>query len=310
MAPTTTASGSAEALLGVPRPVRTRRPLGAWRRLRGIGWEVGTGATILIALAGFALAAPLIGDPYQIDANGLSETGRPLSVGAAGHLLGTDALGRDMLARLAEAGRSTLLIAVLTNILSVGVGGFVGLVAGYFRGATEVVLMRLTDIFLSVPTVISGLALASVIGTGLLGIVAVVTTLYWAWTARMVYGETLALRNRGFVEAAKAQGVGSLTIIRRHVLPHLASLIMIIAALNGAAVVAIGSGLSYLGAGIQPPTPEWGNMLDEGQLAIGYAPHLIVEPLIFIVATILAFVMIADGLARIGSARRKSWLDI
>jgi peptide/nickel transport system permease protein len=166
-------------------------------------------------------------------------------------------------------------------------------------------------VFLAVPTVISGLALASVVGQGVMGIVVVVTAIYWAWTARLIYGETLRLRRRAFVEAAVAQGVGSATIIRRHLLPHLTSLLLVIAALNGAAVVAIGAGLSYLGAGVQPPAPEWGNMVFEGQDAIEYAPHLLLVPLACIVACVLAFVLIGDGLSRRGSVRlRRSWLDI
>jgi peptide/nickel transport system permease protein len=126
-----------------------------------------------------------------------------------------------------------------------------------------------------------------------------------------VFGETLALRRRTFVEAAVAQGVPSTTIMRRHIVPHLSSLLLVIAALNGAAVVAIGAGLSYLGAGIQPPTAEWGAMINDGQNALQYAPHEVVEPLICIVLTVLAFVLIGDGIARRGSiSLRRSWLDI
>jgi peptide/nickel transport system permease protein len=165
--------------------------------------------------------------------------------------------------------------------------------------------------FYAVPTVVSGLALASVVGQGVAGIIVVVTAIYWAWTARVVYGETLRLRRRAFVEAAVAQGVGSWAIIRRHLLPHLLSLLLVIAALNGAAVVAIGAGLSYLGAGIQPPNPEWGSMVFEGQDAIEYAPHLLLVPLGCIVLCVLAFVLIGDGLSRRGASRlRRSWLDI
>jgi peptide/nickel transport system permease protein len=150
-----------------------------------------------------------------------------------------------------------------------------------------------------------------VIGQGVLGVIVVVTALYWAWTARVVYGEVLRLRRRTFVEAAVAQGVRRATIARRHLLPHLSSLLLVIAALNGAAVVAIGAGLSYLGAGVQPPLPEWGNMVFEGQQALDYAPHLVLVPLAPIVLTVLAFVLIGDGLSRRGSVSlRRSWLEV
>jgi ABC-type dipeptide/oligopeptide/nickel transport system permease subunit len=269
------------------------------------------GVGVLAAMVLFALAAPLFGDPNATPVNGLTATGLPHGVFSSGHLLGTDRLGRDELTRAAYGARASLEIAFLANLASVGLGVIVGLVAGYYRGWIEHVLMRITDMFLSIPTVISGLALAAVFGTGLTGIVIVVTALYWAWTARIVFGETLALRKRTFVEAAVAAGVSGPTVIRRHLLPNLTSLILTIAALNGATVVSIGSGLSYLGAGIQPPTAEWGNMLADGQVAVDYAPHVLLIPLTCVVLTVFSFVLIGESLARRGAgAQRRSWLDI
>jgi peptide/nickel transport system permease protein len=266
---------------------------------------------LLAALIVFALIAPVFGPPDKIYANGISAHGLPLPFGSADHILGTDSVGRDMLARLAYGGRTTLEFTFISNITSIGLGAIVGVAAGFLGGVIEMVLMRITEIFLSVPTVISGLALASVLGQGVFGVVVVVTALYWAWTARVVYGETLALRKRPFVEAAIAQGVPSATIMRRHILPHLSSLLFVIAALNGAAVVAIGAGLSYLGAGVQPPTPEWGAMVNDGQNALQYMPHEVLEPLICIILTVLAFVLIGEGIARRGAVSlRRSWLDI
>jgi ABC-type dipeptide/oligopeptide/nickel transport system permease subunit len=266
---------------------------------------------LLAGLIIFAVIAPVFGSPDKIYANGISDRGLPLPFGSADHILGTDNIGRDMLSRLAYGGRTTLEFTFIANITSIGLGALVGIMAGFLRGWVEMVLMRITEVFLSVPTVISGLALASVLGQGVLGIVVVVTALYWAWTARVVYGETLALRKRPFVEAAIAQGVSSSTIMRRHILPHLSSLLLVLAALNAAAVVAIGAGLSYLGAGVQPPTAEWGAMVNDGQNALQYMPHEVVEPLICIILTVLAFVLIGEGIARRGSiSLRRSWLDI
>jgi ABC-type dipeptide/oligopeptide/nickel transport system permease subunit len=266
---------------------------------------------MLGAIVLFALIAPLIGDPNATPADGLSSTGLPLGMFSDGHILGTDRLGRDMLTRAAYGARASLEIAFLANLASVGLGVVVGLVAGFYRRWTEHVLMRITDMFLSIPTVISGLALAAVFGTGLWGIVIVVTALYWAWTARVVFGETLALRKRTFVEASVAMGVSGPTVIRRHLLPNLTSLILTIAALNGATVVAVGSGLSYLGAGIQPPTAEWGNMLADGQVAVDYAPHVLLIPLACVVVTVFSFVLVGESLARRGAdSLRRSWLDI
>ena len=258
----------------------------------------------------FVLAAPLFGDPYKTYADGLGTDGLPVGMGTPGHPLGTDEIGRDMLTRAAWGGRQTLAFTLIATITSMALGALVGVIGGFYRGAREHVAMRITDVFLAVPTALTGLALASIFGTGLSGLVIVITVLYWAWTARLVFGETLALRRRAFVEAALASGVGGLTIVRRHILPHLAPMLLTLGALNAASVVSIGAGLSYLGAGVRPPTPEWGAMLEEGQNAIQYAPQMLLVPLFCIVLTVLSFVLIAEGLARRGQVSlRRSWLD-
>ena len=280
-------------------------------RQRGARRLVVAGATILGLLVVMALLAPVFGSPYHLYANGLDSLGSPLGVFAPHHLLGTDTLGRDLLTRTAYGLRSTLIIAFVANITSVGLGTLVGLIAGFYRGWTEQLLMRIVDVFLSIPTVLSGLALASIVGQGVAGIVVVVTALYWAWTARLVHGEVVRLRNRGFVEAALAHGVSRITVLRRHVLPHISAILLNISALNGAAVIVVGSGLSYLGAGVQPPAPELGNMLEEGSASIDYAPHLLIVPLVPLVLAVMSFVLIAEGINRLNPlSERRSWLDI
>lgn len=269
------------------------------------------GLSLLGLLILFAAVAPLFGSPYVLHRDGLTDLGSPLGILSPGHLAGTDSLGRDLLARSASGLRATLVIAIAANVTSMLVGTVVGLIAGSFGPVVQQGLMRVVDVFLSIPIVLSGLALASIVGRGMWGIVVVVTALYWAWTARLVYGEVLRLRGRGFVEAAAVHGVGKLTILRRHILPHISTVLLNIAALNGAAVVVIGAGLSYLGAGIQPPQPELGNLLASGSTAIDYAPHLLLVPLVLTIATVLSFVLIAEGINRRNSlSERQSWLDI
>ena len=269
------------------------------------------GFGLLGLLVLFALMAPLFGSPYTMYKGGLTDLGAPLGPLSPGHFFGTDALGRDLLARSATGLRATLIIAVVANVTSVLLGTVVGLLAGFFGSFVEQSLMRIVDVFLAIPIVLSGLALASIVGRGMWGIVVVVTALYWAWTARLVYGEVLRLKGRGFVEAATVHGVRRLTILRRHVLPHISTVLLNIAALNGAAVVVIGAGLSYLGAGIQAPQPELGNLLQSGSAAIDYAPHLLLVPLALTVMTVLSFVLIAEGVNRRNSlSERGSWLDI
>ncbi|WP_431776405.1 ABC transporter permease [Streptomyces cucumeris] len=287
-----------------PRPAARATARTAGRRL----WL--TGLCLLGFLVVLALCAPLAGSPYTIHTDSLTSQGLPAGVGENGHLLGTDAIGRDLFARTLYGLRATLIIALTANLTSVALGAVVGLVAGFYRGWFEQVLMRIVDVFLSVPTVLSGLALASIVGRGTTGIIIVVTALYWAWTARLVHGETVRLRGRGFVEAALAHGVRRHTALRRHVLPHLSTILLNVAALNGAAVVVVGAGLSYLGAGIQPPTPELGNMLADGSSSMTYAPHTLFVPLVLVIATVLAFVLVAEGLNRRNPlSERRSWLD-
>ncbi|MUL82233.1 MULTISPECIES: ABC transporter permease [unclassified Mycolicibacterium] len=269
------------------------------------------GFGLLGVLALFAIMAPLFGSPYVMHKDGLTDLGAPLGMFSPNHVFGTDSLGRDMLARSAAGLRATLIVAIVANVTSVLLGTVVGLLAGFFGSFVEQSLMRIVDVFLSIPIVLSGLALASIVGRGMWGIVVVVTALYWAWTARLVYGEVLRLRGRGFVEAATVHGVGRLTVLRRHVLPHTSTVLINIAALNGAAVVVIGAGLSYLGAGIQPPQPELGNLLQSGSAAIDFAPHLLLVPLTLTIATVLSIVLIAEGVNRRNSlSERRSWLDI
>ncbi|MBU3867977.1 ABC transporter permease, partial [Streptomyces sp. 4503] len=287
-----------------PRPAARATARKAGRRL----WL--TGLCLLGFLVVLALCAPMAGSPYTIHTDSLTSQGLPAGVGENGHLLGTDAIGRDLFARTLYGLRATLIIALSANLTSVALGAAVGLVAGFYRGWFEQVLMRIVDVFLSVPTVLSGLALASIVGRGTTGIILVVTALYWAWTARLVHGETVRLRGRGFVEAALAHGVSRHTALRRHVLPHLSTILLNVAALNGAAVVVVGAGLSYLGAGIQPPTPELGNMLADGSSSMTYAPHTLFVPLVLVIATVLAFVLVAEGLNRRNPlSERRSWLD-
>lgn len=280
------------------------------RHAPGFGLLV-AGCSILGLLALFALCAPLLGSPYELHKSGLTKLGNPVGFFAPGHPFGADALGRDLLSRCAYGLRMTLVIALVANLTSLGLGTVVGLCAGYFGRVTETVLMRFVDVFLAVPTVLSGLALASIVGRGMWGTIVVVTALYWAWTARLVYGEVLRLRSRGYVEAAAVHGVGRITILRRHILPHMSSVLLNIAALNAAAVVVIGAGLSYLGAGVQAPTPELGNLLQSGSEAIDYAPHMLLAPLTLTVATVMSFVLIAEGLNRRNPlSERRSWLGI
>jgi ABC-type dipeptide/oligopeptide/nickel transport system permease subunit len=269
------------------------------------------GIAILAAVSAFALLAPLFGSPVHQDfAHGLSANGFPVGLSAR-YPLGTDTLGRSMLARLAYGARASLVVAVVSTVSTLTVALAVGLIAGFFRGKAETVLMRIIDVALAFPAVLVALILAALMPAGLLRVLVIITVLFWAYPARIVYSEVLRMRNRGFVEAAEAAGSPGRTTIRRHVLPHLVPLIASYAPLNAAAAILFEATLSYLGAGIDPPAASWGNMISDGQQSMGFAPHILVEPALFLAFTILGFLLVSEGLrAREHAVSRVSWLAV
>lgn len=266
------------------------------------------GVVLLAVVVLFALARPLFGDPTRIYRDGLDANGLPLPIGSPGHLLGTDTIGRDQLARLSEGTRTTLLITVLAASISFFVGLAIGLTAGMYRSRSAGLLLRITDVFLAIPTVVLGLALASIVGQGVAGIVIVVTVLFWAWTARLVHGEVLSVRTRSYIEAAEVMGERRTRIMARHVVPAMGSMLWSIAALNAAGVVGVGSALSYLGAGVQPPRADLGGMLQQNQGSLSYAPRLILLPLTCIVITVMGLTLVGQAFqGRSGVRRRVRW---
>ena len=270
------------------------------------------GATLLVLLALLALAAPLFGSPTRQDfTNGLTADGFPLGPGSR-YLLGTDTLGRDMLARLAYGGRVSLLVAIVSTATSLTIGTLVGLWAGYFRGPVEGVLMRITDVALALPAVLAALVLAALIPPGVGRVIVIITALFWAYPARLIYGEVVRLRGRGFVEAAEAFGSPGVSTVRRHILPHTIPLVISYAPLSAAGAVLFEATLSYLGAGINPPTPSWGNMISDGQGAIGFAPHILIEPSVILAGAILSFLLLGEGLkgGTATAVSRTSWLGV
>jgi ABC-type dipeptide/oligopeptide/nickel transport system permease subunit len=274
---------------------------------RSLKWGLG----ILLALALFAIMAPAFGSPVHQDfTHGLSTQGFPIGPSAR-YPLGTDTLGRNMLARLASGARASMAVAVVSTVSTLTLALVVGVVAGFYRGKTEVALMRLIDVALAFPAVLVALILAALMSAGLLRVLIIITVLFWAYPARIVYSEVLRVRTRGFVEAAEAAGSPGRSTIRRHILPHLTPLVVSYAPLNAAAAILFEATLSYLGAGIDPPAASWGNMISDGQQSMAYAPHILVEPAIFLAFAILGFLLVSEGLkARERAVSRVSWLAV
>jgi len=291
-----------------PGGARTKRRDRAARAARWPGTLI-AGTVMLAVFAGVAVAAPAFGNPlHQNLITGLSPSGLPLGLSWA-HPLGTDALGRSELARLAYGIRTSMVVAIVSNVTSIAVGAAVGLAAGFFRGPVEAVLMRITDVGLALPYTLAALVIAGLMTAGLTRVIVIITALFWAYPARLVYGEVLRLRHRGFVEAGEAMGASGVSIASRHLAPHIFPLLVTYSPLNAASAVVFEATLSYLGAGINPPTASLGNMISDGQSALSYAPHLLLVPAVAILLITMSFLLIGEGLkARNPDLRRVSWL--
>ncbi|HET8639683.1 MAG TPA: ABC transporter permease [Solirubrobacterales bacterium] len=251
------------------------------------------GLVLVVLLLGSALLAPLLAprNPDQISI--LDKFVSPLH---GGYLLGADELGRDLLSRLLYAGRISLVVGFAAMVVTVSVGTVVGLLAGYLGGWVDTVLMRVTDALLCFPTIFLLLILASFVGASLLSITLIIGLTAWMELARILRNQTLALRERDFVQAAEALGASHTRILVRHLLPNSLAPILVAATLNVANAVLAESYISYLGYGIQPPTASWGNMLNNAQGYFGDAPWIALFPGLLITLTVTGFNFIGDGL--------------
>lgn len=220
------------------------------------------------------------------------------------HLLGTDGLGRDMFVRAMAGGRISLLIGLLAMLLAITMGTVVGATAGYYGGLVDNLLMRLADIMLTMPTLFVAILLTQLLragvvpglSAGIAPIILVVAVTSWMGVARLVRASFLSLKEKDFISAAHMVGANNLRIMVRHILPNAMSPIIVAATLRVGAAIITESGLSYLGFGVQPPTPTWGNMLQHAQSELGYAPWTAIFPGFFIFFTVIAVNYIGDGL--------------
>ena len=265
------------------------------------------GLLIVGLLVVFALAFPLVSthDPYTSDfARGVSASGGPAPPGPM-FLLGTDRIFRDELVRLAYGARLSLFIAVAATLLSTFVGGTVGIVAGFFGGATDFALMRVVDVGLAFPFLLLVMAIGAALGqTTPTTVLLVLGLTGWLGSARIVRSKTIQLRHEDFVLAARALGQSSARILFLHILPNVAGQLSVLATLSVAQMIVAESVLSYLGAGIAPPVPTWGHMLYEGQDAVLLAPWLLLAPGVAILVSVLGFNLIGEGLRDVFDARQ------
>lgn len=264
-----------------------------WRRLRSDARAL-VGIALIVAIMCAAIAAPLIahGDPIQQD------LGIRLQAPSAAHWLGTDGAGRDVWARLIYGARVSLSVGLISQGIAVTLGLTFGLLAGYYGRWIDEIVMRLADVTLAFPTLLLLIAMVAALSPSLVVVFATIGLVGWAGMARLVRGQVLVVRELEFVQAIRALGARDRVILVRHVLPNVIAPVIVAATLGVAGAIMAEAALSFLGLGVQPPTPSWGAMIadgrDLGQLR--HAPWTSVAPGLAIGAAVMAFNLLGDAL--------------
>jgi peptide/nickel transport system permease protein len=258
--------------------------------LRNFAFTSGLILTVVLVL--IALAAPLLA-PYDPD---VQDTARRLESPSHQHPLGLDDLGRDVLSRIVWGARVSLRVGFSVVVLASILGITLGAISGYFGGWTDTIIMRLTDILLAFPGILLAIALVAVLGPSLNNVILALATIGWVGYARLVRGQVLKVREMEFVTAAKALGAKSPRVIVRHVLPNVINPVIVMATLGLAGAILSEAALSFLGLGVQPPTPSWGAMLTSGRRYLGLANHLAIFPGAAIMLAVMGLNFLGDGL--------------
>lgn len=284
---TSAATAASEQILARPQQSRF------WRRFRRHRLAV-VGLFFMTILVALALLAPLLAthDPYELDPRA---TRQPPS---AEYLLGTDTAGRDMWSRLIYAGRISLSVGVVSVSIYITIGTILGAMAAYYGGWVDSLIMRFTDTVMSFPDLIIIITVVAFIGPSIYNVMLAIGLLGWPGTCRLVRGQVLALREIEFVEAAHSTGLPTGRILWRHILPNVVPYLIVVATLGMAGAILTEAGLSFLGLGVQPPTPSWGNMLHSAQrlTLLEQYPHLWLSPGLMIAVTVLSINFIGDAL--------------
>lgn len=261
-----------------------------WQRLRRNRMAM-AGAAIVLAMFAMATLAPLAG--YDPGAIAVAERLQPPGLH---HLLGTDDLGRDVLTRVLYGARISLLVGFVAVGIATLIGVVLGALSGFYRGWTDTIVMRFVDIMLCFPTFFLILAVIAFLEPSIWNIMIIIGLTSWMGVARLVRAEFLSLRERDFVQAARALGASDRRLIFRHILPNALSPVLVSATLGVAGAILTESALSFLGIGVQPPTPSWGNMLIAGKQTLGTAWWLSVFPGLAILITVLGYNLLGEGI--------------
>lgn len=268
----------------------------AWRRFRQNKLAM-LGLAVMVLMIVFALSAGLIAEyvtGFALSDQNLMNAYQP--IGAENHLLGTDDVGRDTLTRLAYGARVSLGVAGLAVVGALTIGVVVGLMAGYYGHWVDSILMRFVDIMLSIPTLFLLLLVATMFDLGLLSLAGLIAAVAWVTLSRLIRGEVISVKNRDYVDAARVVGATDLRVIFRHILPNVLPVMIVWASLTVPALILTEASLSYLGLGIQPPEPSWGNMLSNAQRVWSRSIAMVILPGLAIYITVFAINLMGNGL--------------
>jgi peptide/nickel transport system permease protein len=265
------------------------------------------GLVIILVLVLAAILAPFVA-PHDPTAGSLGDRLTPPSWqegGSSAHILGTDVLGRDTLSRLIYGGRTSLTVAAIAILVAGSIGSLLGIAAGYLGGWVDIIIMRVVDLTFAFPTILLAMVLAVIFEPSFFNIILVISLVLWAEYARMARGETLKVKEMDFVALAQVAGVSKAKIMLRHILPNVASSLIVLATLQVGIVIILESSLSFLGVGIPPPTPDWGSMIAEGRSYVVSAWWLSVVPGVAIMVTVLSFNLLGDTLTELLNPARQ-----
>lgn len=262
-----------------------------WRRFRKSKTAM-LGLCLLIFVLSIAIFADVI-TPYE---NAISQSADRLDSPSAAHIFGTDELGRDLFARIVHGSRYSLLIGVSASVLALVIGGLLGAIAAYYGGWVDNIIMRLTDVVMTVPPILLSLAVVAALGGSLRNLLIAITISCVPSMLRLVRSVVLGVVDEDYIEAARSYGASDMRIILKYVIPNALGPIIVTTTMNVANMILSAAGLSFLSLGVQPPAPEWGALLSDAKTYMFTAPHLLYIPGIFIVIAALSFNLAGDGL--------------
>lgn len=250
------------------------------------------GVIIILTLAFIAIFAPYLSlyDPLEVNME------NRLISPSEKHPMGTDQLGRDLLSRIVYGTQVSIAAATMTTLMIMIFGITIGAIAGYFGGIVDQAIMRVVDVLLAFPSLILTIAIAGILGPSLINLVIAMTATGWVGYSRIIRGSVLSVNEKEFIEAARAIGCSNLYIITRHIIPNVISPVVVLVTIDMGNIILSIAGLSFLGLGAQPPTPEWGAILNDGKSFMTLAPHLMIFPGLMIMIAVLAFNFLGDGL--------------